>query len=590
MFVQSYRDYIPIEIVRDALSRQSPDGYLISNFLWDVCSVRRNKIVFKKTPSLRQESDPNSLRLLPFLEVLRTLDVCAQGFRRDSIQVGYFTRNFGYFSQRGIKGPRPLVGVGNLWEMLFTSTHELVAQRYEKYGKIYGIFEGNRPVLQVGDPELIKQILVKDFDKFVDRRADLKAKHPIIDRLMANTRGDDWRQIRATVSPSFSSAKMRKMYPLMTQSLEELLDVLDTYAKQRADIDGTDVFGCFTMDVIASCAFATKTNAHKDPNDPFVKHGKQVLNVSFLTVLGLDLFPAYVLTMLNIKSRFNELAIQFFFDKVRQVIKTRQNCGQKYNDFIDLMMTAAKGRDSRQYENDIHEAHHEGLAAEKALWDTMPTNKWLTENEMLAQGFLFFGAGYQSTASLMAFCAYELAVNARIQERLHEEVVSSDTTNGEIDYNLLARLPYLDAVLAETLRLHSPLPKLTRVASEDYQLGDTGITVQKGQSLDIPIYGIHYSEEYYPNAGAFIPERFLPENRHNMTPYTYLPFGAGPRNCIGMRFALMETKLALFHMSRRFRFVRTSRTQVPLTLSKFAQAKFVKSLIIGIESRDLFAK
>ncbi|CAG2178733.1 unnamed protein product, partial [Oppiella nova] len=381
---------------------------------------------------------------------------------------------------------------------------------------------------------MIKQIIVRDFNKFVNRRSNPNISHPVFDLNLASAKDEDWKRIRSIVSPTFTSGKMRKMYPLVRQSLNEFLDVLDTYAKQRKDINVKDMFGCYTMDVIANCAFATKTNTHKDPNDPFIINARNFFKRSVWKFFAVILFPAFVLKMINIRTFTDENSITFFCGIVTQILKMRQKSDKKYNDFMALMMNAEKGSDSNRNETDIHEAHHvnEGadeLAVESKVLDIKLSNKMLTEVEIQAQGIVFFAAGYETTATLLTYCSYELALNAHIQQKLYEEMRSSFDANGEIDYNLLARLPYLDAVLSETLRLHSPATKTSRVASEDYKLGDTGITIQKGQTVDILSYAIHHSEEYYPNAEKFTPERFLPENRHKILPYTYLPFGAGPR-------------------------------------------------------------
>ncbi|CAG2181459.1 unnamed protein product, partial [Oppiella nova] len=104
---------------------------------------------------------------------------------------------------------------------------------------------------------------------------------------------------------------------------------------------------------------------------------------------------------------------------------------------------------------------------------------------------------------------------------------------------VLTRLPYLDAVLSETLRLHTPAPKLTRIAAREYKLGDTGITIPKGMTVEVPVYAIHRSPKYYHNPDQFEPDRFFQEHKHNLIPYTYLPFGGGPRFCVGKRFVLL---------------------------------------------------
>ena len=111
----------------------------------------------------------------------------------------------------------------------------------------------------------------------------------------------------------------------------------------------------------------------------------------------------------------------------------------------------------------------------------------------------------------------------------------------------------MDAVINETLRLFPPLLCLNRVATEDYELKGTGITIKKDHVVHIPTYAMHRDPEYFADPEVFRPERFLPENiAHN--PYTHLPFGAGPRNCIGMRLAQLEIKLALVNLVHRYVF------------------------------------
>jgi len=209
----------------------------------------------------------------------------------------------------------------------------------------------------VADPELIKIILVKDFNLFSDRRSR-NTSHPILGKHMFVSRGDQWKRIRSIASPTFTSGKMKKMYPKIRECLQEFLDHLETYAKDGKDINLKEMHGNYTMDVIATCAFATKTNAHKDPNNPFVVHARNIFDFKLSRILPTLLFPAFLLKLLNIKSATTESDNQFFFELTRHILETRRNNKTKHNDFIQLLMDAEKDKESIHDENDVNEAHH----------------------------------------------------------------------------------------------------------------------------------------------------------------------------------------------------------------------------------------
>lgn len=196
----------------------------------------------------------------------------------------------------------------------------------------------------------------------------------------------------------------------------------------------------------------------------------------------------------------------------------------------------------------------------------------LTENEIIAQCIIFFIAGFETTATTISNVFYYLAINPDIQDRLCEELQilnEMDVNSREYFDKVNSELPYLDAIIKETLRLNPPLTRLQRrVGIHGYKLG--GIPLDKDIEINIPTYALHHCEDFYPEPDRFNPERFMPENKHLLIPYTYLPFGGGPRNCVGMRFAYQEIKLCLAKIVRSYQFDKTSETKIPLEYSKIA--------------------
>ena len=274
----------------------------------------------------------------------------------------------------------------------------------------------------------------------------------------------------------------------------------------------------------------------------------------------------------------------------RHLIKERKNANYKsFNDFIQLLLIEQKNLEERHEREEELESPHfdegvEELKLKKSLL-TGVSKRFITEEEILAQAWIFFVAGYETNASTLAFVFYELALNEYIQQRLYEEVLTAVDANGDIDYDFLSKLQYLDAVIAEALRLHCVPLALQRTASGDCELGTTGIKLYKGQRILVPIYALHHLDEFFEEPQRFNPERFMPENRHKIKSYSYLPFGGGPRNCVGIRFALMEAKVCLAQLILRFRILRSYETDIPLKSILNPNFHSVERVFIAIERR-----
>ncbi|CAG2113351.1 unnamed protein product [Medioppia subpectinata] len=518
----------------------------------------------------------------------------------------YFTRNFGFFTKQGIRGPRPLPCIGNLWEMYFTSMPDLELQRYKKYGKIYGLFEGNKPILRIGDPELVKQIMVKDFHVYQTRRPGSNAKHPVADLIMSQSRDDEWRRMRTTATPSFSTAKLRRVCELMNRSLDQFVDAVRTKALPERVVDIKWWYACYSMDVIANCIFGATTQAYADPNDPMVVNGRAMFRPVYWRWLATMLFPTWLLNWLNIHSETNDKSIDYFCQFTRQLMRLKEREGtegnREFSDFINLL--TKQNNMKREFDGSIGNEGKQQLEVDESDGELNPldantpaANKYrttkqstlrpMTEDEVIAQVFSSLTGGFEAGNNALAFCTLELALHPDIQERVYDEVVSvtGESGDGRIDYETLARMTYLDAVVSETQRFHSAALRPTRVAAMDHTLGDTGIHVRKGQTIELMAYAMHRSDEYWPRADRFDPERFMPENRHLINQYAYIPFGAGPRACIGQRFSLMMIKLGVARMVRQFKFRPCERTRVPTPLVKNMRFKAAQEVYLSVETR-----
>lgn len=186
---------------------------------------------------------------------------------------------------------------------------------------------------------------------------------------------------------------------------------------------------------------------------------------------------------------------------------------------------------------------------------------------------VFFLAGFNAVSMSQCFMAHELAVNPDIQAKLYAEIEAADRQlDGKpLDYETLQSLKYLDQVVSETLRRWTLASINDRYVSSPFKLyNEDGSSVQLnvGDGIMFPVHAIHMDPKYYADPERFDPERFSDENKNAIQPGTYLPFGIGPRNCIGSRYALMGLKMLFYHIVLNFTLEKSARTQHPIRLKQ----------------------
>ncbi|XP_074040332.1 cytochrome P450 9e2 isoform X2 [Leptinotarsa decemlineata] len=482
-----------------------------------------------------------------------------------------------YWQEKGVKQTDPVWIFGDNLGTTFGTERfiDMVDRCYNKFSgnRYHGIYEMSQPTLLIKDPELLKKITVKDFDHFMDHKPIVPEE---VDQLwnknLFSLRGKKWREMRPILSPSFTSSKMRTMFILMSKCAE---DFVNHFLKKNQDcfeLEMRDTFTRFTNDVIATAAFGVKVDSLEAPNNEFYLMGKEATNfggiVNMIKFFGLVFCPK-IMQFFGIS--FISRSVNNFFRKlVDDTIKAREENNIIRPDMIHLLMEAKKG---------IH--HNEETVEVDTGFATVEEADMgkghiteLTNTDITAQALIFFFAGFDSVSSLMCFMAHELAVNSDIQIRLRKEInETSVSCGGSITYEALLKMKYMDMVVSETLRKWPSALVTDRICTKPYTIvpvtaDENPVHIEKETLIMIPIFGIHRDPKYYPDPLRFDPERFSDENKGNINTFAYMPFGLGPRNCIGSRFGLLETKLIFFHLLFHFELVPVNKTSIPMKLAK----------------------
>ncbi|CAL1686493.1 unnamed protein product [Lasius platythorax] len=465
----------------------------------------------------------------------------------------YLFKDLNFFKKHGIPHKTPLPLLGNMGSTLLRrqSVADFVKSIYDLSpdAKYIGMYDLTKPLIVLRDPELIKSIALKHFDIFMDHRRFIdETQDPFFGKNLVALSGDRWREVRSILSPAFTSSKMKSMFKLMSDCGADFANYLAQLPTEERMMEMKDIFTRYTNDVIATCAFGVSVDSMRNPKNEFYVYGKEATVFSGLALLKFYIFRSLPWLARIIKLKFvPEKIANFFRDLVKTTIKIRDENGIVRPDMLQLMMEN-RGKDGK---------------AE------------LTIDDMIAQAFIFFFGGFDSSSTLMCFAAHEIAVNQDIQERIRNEIDEVlEKTNGQASYEAINSMEYLEAVIDEALRMYPVGLALDRLCLKDFELpptlpGKKPFTIKKGHGIWIPVYGLHHDPQYFEEPAKFDPERFLGERKKkSLNSGAYLPFGLGPRMCIGNRFALLETKVLLFHLLARCDLKPCEKTSIPLKLSK----------------------
>ncbi|XP_032792176.2 lithocholate 6-beta-hydroxylase-like [Daphnia magna] len=479
----------------------------------------------------------------------------------------YVTSQFNYFVDQGIPGPKPVPFFGNMWGLWKKNTAEYDVSLVKKYGKIFGYFDGPNPNLWITDLEMIKAIFVKDFDHFVDRRA-FKFKSNIVRKWLTVLEGQEWKDVRSSVTPAFTTGKIKKMSLLINDCVHKLCDSIA--AQTEGKINAKLIFNAFTMDVIARCAFGLKIDNLGDKDDPFIQNAQIIFNPpSVKTPLILLPFTYPKLFSLFGESLFVSKELKFFFQLLQNMLQERSQSKEKYHDFIEVADEAIS-------------AFTKDVGGKKvAMW-----SREEIEEIVMGQSTLFMLAGFDTTATTLTSTCFELARNPDIQDKLYDSIITKLEDHDDICHEFIQDMPYLEQVILEVLRFYPAAVRTERQCTKDISYDNGRINIKAGVIITVPIYALHHMEEYYPNPEIFDPERWTPENKAKRSPYSFMAFGVGPRNCVGMRFAMEEMKMAVCTLVKKFRFFTVKETPEKLQFDDGFQSVLQPiHAILGIESR-----
>lgn len=395
---------------------------------------------------------------------------------------------------------------------------------YQKYPneRVVGFFRSTKPELVIRDPEIIKRILMTHFDHFHYR--GLLSSREDVEPMMRNLfhiDGDLWRLLRQRMTSAFTSGKLKAMFPLVVERAERMQTRVEAAARANHPIDARDLMARYTTDFIGACGFGLDADSLNDEDSQFRRLGAKIFDVSSWDIFKFilkDCFP-------NIFQQVH------FLDKVEagvnglveNILRQRNYQPSGRNDFIDLLLECQK----------------KGAMVAESLMKVKPDGtpemaiQELTQDLVAAQVFIFFAAGFETSSSATSFTLHQLAYHPEVQKKVQEDIDHALAKHdGKLSYDAVKDMTYLDWTFKEGMRIFPSLGYLLRECSRKYTFKDLNFSIDEGIRVLIPLQALHNDPAYFPEPEQFRPERFDP-NEYNADKFVYLPFGDGPRSCIG---------------------------------------------------------
>ncbi|XP_063230569.1 cytochrome P450 4C1-like [Bacillus rossius redtenbacheri] len=416
----------------------------------------------------------------------------------------------------------------------------------KKYGSLYRLWVGTNLFVILSDPDLIEVILSSNVQ--LDKGTNYKFTFPWIGDGLLTSTGTKWKKHRRIITPTFHFKILEDFVEVFNYNGKKMIEKL----KEKADGQEIDIYpyvSLCALDIIAETAMGISINAQDNNEADFVKATRNMARIIVWRSFKPWLQWGWLMQLLP-TGRLQRRSLAVLHALSSQVIKSRKTeflNKQKHN--------AASG--GAGDDNDV------GAKKRRAFLDMLleaaEDNLTLTDQELREEVDTFMFEGHDTTTSGTSFTLSSLSLHPDIQERAYEEqqAIFGDSDR-EATYQDLQEMKYLEKVIKETLRLFPSVPMFVRCINEDVKLGE--YTLPKGCNITISPMILHRNEKYFPDPERFDPERFSSENSQRRHPYQYIPFSAGPRNCVGQKFAMLEMKATVSKVLRSFRMLPGSTT------------------------------
>ncbi|KAL4712718.1 hypothetical protein ACJJTC_008015 [Scirpophaga incertulas] len=430
--------------------------------------------------------------------------------------------------------------VGNALELMLPPVELFQLPRWaaRNFDKIYRFWSFPFGCVSILDPDDIEKVL--NSTKHNEKGVIYGILKPWLQDGLLLSKGSKWQRRRKILTPAFHFNILKQFYVILEENSTRMVQALD--AMEGKEIDVVPLVSEFTLQSVCETSMGTKLSEETSSAAASYKNAIYELGKKFVERFTRVHYNIEFIFALSSIGRKQKKYLDIVHSFTKRVINDRKDYIMKYN--IDINEDNIKNDDI-----------FFGTKKKTAMLDLLISaqNKGLIDHIGVQEEVdTFMFEGHDTTAAGLSFCLMSIANDANVQQKILVELDEIfGNTNRAASIEDLSKMHYLECCIKESLRLYPPVHLIARKLGETVTLSD--YIVEEGTICAIFIYDLHRLEKLYPDPLKFDPDRFLPENSTKRHVYSYIPFSAGPRNCIGQKFAMMEMKSALAAVLRKYK-------------------------------------
>lgn len=409
------------------------------------------------------------------------------------------------------------------WKSLLNSVRflrnplEVISENIARYGDTYSFHLGGvQKGIMSARPEIIQHVLQKNHRNYRKSPIHFDKLARFLGNGLLTSDGDYWLRQRRLIQPGFHRKRLEGLATVMNDEIARFLDRLEEKVGLNPTIDMSHAMMELAFRVVARSLFSADL-----PEEKLIELSRDITELQAFIIRLIRQPYLEWWFKLSGKTDFHLQMAARSRSVVADIIRQRRQSDAVHDDLLQMLLDA-------RYED---------------------SGEGMTEEQLIDESLILFVAGHETTANALAWTWHLLSQHPDAVQGLRDE--HQRVLAGRLPaFDDLPSLEYTLQVIEEAMRLYPPAWITDRVAVEDDVVD--GVHIPAGAMIALSIYGVHHSEKYWDAPESFRPARFSKENKATQHPYAYLPFGGGPRLCIGNSFALMEMQLILVQMLRRF--------------------------------------